>query len=250
MIQIDRLISEFKRIRELGYVQSHRRHNTGIGKTFEDYLGIDENNLKDPDFGGIEIKTQRQMAASKITLFTKCPSNPKGANAILKDTYGYPDRIFKDINVLHTSIFGDRFNCTQNKYGFKLKIEYEDKIVRFLVKHLSNNKIQETDIYWTFEDLQLCIDKKLNSLFVVFAEAKKINDIEHFHFTNAIIYHQFKFDKFLVLLNDGIVQFDIRIGAFKTKGRSSYGKPHDHGSGFRIHRDYIDSIYKQMHVID
>jgi hypothetical protein len=40
---------EFQRriaqIKGMGYVQSHRKGDTGVGKTLEDLLGITENNL-------------------------------------------------------------------------------------------------------------------------------------------------------------------------------------------------------------
>ena len=54
-------IENFKRVKDLGFVQSHRSHNTGIGKTLEDLMGIEENNLEEPDFGNIEIKSQRAL---------------------------------------------------------------------------------------------------------------------------------------------------------------------------------------------
>ena len=43
----------------MGYVVSLRNGNTGIGYTLETLLGLEENNLKTPDFGDIELKSQR-----------------------------------------------------------------------------------------------------------------------------------------------------------------------------------------------
>ena len=44
----DKVLQGFKKdflaIKEKGFVESHRKHNTGIGKTFEDLIGIVENN--------------------------------------------------------------------------------------------------------------------------------------------------------------------------------------------------------------
>lgn len=39
------IIDKFKEVKKLGFVPSHRKNNTGIGKTFEDYVGVVENNL-------------------------------------------------------------------------------------------------------------------------------------------------------------------------------------------------------------
>ena len=35
---------DFSAVKSKGFIESHRTHNTGIGKTFEDAIGIVENN--------------------------------------------------------------------------------------------------------------------------------------------------------------------------------------------------------------
>lgn len=52
---------------------------TGIGKTLEDLLDIQENNYQEPGFGEYELKASRSNSNSMLTLFTKSPL-PKGAN--------------------------------------------------------------------------------------------------------------------------------------------------------------------------
>ena len=82
MTNKQRIIEAFEKVKALGWVKSHRRNNTGIGKTFEDYIGVIENNLNEPDLFGFEIKSHREESTSYVTLFTKSPSYPtKGANA-------------------------------------------------------------------------------------------------------------------------------------------------------------------------
>lgn len=249
MIDKEKIIEEFKRINSLGFVKSRRKHNTGIGKTFEDYLGVDENNKKDPDFAGFEVKTQRQVSKSYITLFTKSPSFPKSANTILKETFGRPDKKLHDIKVLHTSIFGNKFNTYDEKYGFKLLVEKDKEKIYLITKFLDNGKVINSDIYWSFKDLRNSIDKKLRALFVVLAETKKINEIEFFHYTNAKVFLGFDFKSFVKAITDGNVMFDIRLGAYKTSGSKSYGKPHDHGSGFRVHREYLPNLFEEIFEI-
>ena len=36
---------DFLDVKSKGFVESHRKHNTGIGKTFEDLVGVEENNI-------------------------------------------------------------------------------------------------------------------------------------------------------------------------------------------------------------
>ena len=47
----------FKQIKEKGWIQSKRKGPTGIGYTFEELLGKQEDNMPIADFQGIEIKT-------------------------------------------------------------------------------------------------------------------------------------------------------------------------------------------------
>jgi len=250
MIDKNKIIKEFKRIKDLGYIKSRRSHNTGIGKTFEDYLGVDENNLKDPDFAGFEVKSQRQMTSSYLTLFTKSPSFPKGANAVLKESFGKPDAKFPDIKVLHTSIFGNRFNTYNNRYRFKLLVNDKAERIYFKAKSLKNDEIIKSSIYWTFEDLKACINQKLRALFVVIADSKTINRTEYFHYTCAKVYINLKFGNFIAAIKAGKLMFDIRIGAYKTLGRSNYGKPHDHGSGFRVRRGNLPELFEDDFEIE
>lgn len=41
-------------------------HDTGIGKTLEDYLGIRENNFPDPNGEKVELKSMRKNSNSMI----------------------------------------------------------------------------------------------------------------------------------------------------------------------------------------
>lgn len=63
MIDKVKIIKEFNRIKDLGFIKSNRSHNTGIGKTFEDHLGVIENNDRLPDFAGFEVKSQRALTS-------------------------------------------------------------------------------------------------------------------------------------------------------------------------------------------
>jgi hypothetical protein len=53
-------------INQMGYVVSLRNGNTGIGYTLETLLGLEENNLKTPDFGDVELKSQRNGVSNQL----------------------------------------------------------------------------------------------------------------------------------------------------------------------------------------
>lgn len=77
-------------IRDMGYIPTTRRGPTGIGHTFETYIGLDETNLQIPDIGGrIEIKTARRNSGSLITLFTFNHSVWRVKQKEVVQKYGY-----------------------------------------------------------------------------------------------------------------------------------------------------------------
>lgn len=243
------IIKEFKRVKKLGFVKSHRRNNTGIGKTFEDYIGVEENNIDEPDLVGFEIKAHREVAQSYITLFTKSPSFPKGANSFLKEKFGTPYDENPTLKKLHTSIFADRENTYAGKYAFKLINDRKKKCVFIAVYSLKNNKLLDSSCGYTYEDIQEVLKKKLKNLFYVSAETKvdkKGN--EYFYFSKADIYETPSFAKFLNMLDKGLIMFDIRIGSYQSG--TNYGKAHDHGSGFRILESNLCKLYSKYEKVE
>ena len=117
-------IEDFKKVRDLGFIPSRRSSSTGIGKTFEDFIGVAENNITEPDLHGFEIKSQRNLSSSYVTLFTKSPTMPKGANSYLRESYGsqdikYPDIVKEGWTVEETEKWA-------KEKGIVLKKEYQE----------------------------------------------------------------------------------------------------------------------------
>lgn len=244
---MNKIIEEFRRIKSLGFIQSTRKSNTGIGKTFEDNLGVSENNIKDPDFDNFEVKSQRFLSSSKITLFTKSPSYPTQANSYLREKYGKPDKFYPEILILHTSFFCTDYNSFLSKYGFKLDVNETNGNINIFVKDLISNIIIDDSIYYSYADI-VESTKKLHNLFVVTAKTQVIDQIEYFHYTNAKVFFGFNLNNFYQLVKNGSIQYDLRIGAYKS-GRN-FGKTHDHGSGFRISRNKMELLYDNVFEIE
>ena len=238
------IIKRFKAVKKLGYVKSRRRNNTGIGKTFEDFVGVEENNMVEPDLVGYEIKAHRELAQSYITLFTKSPSFPKGANAFLKEKFGTPYDENKDLKRLHTSIFANKPNNYADKYAFKLLNDKKKHCIFIAVYSLKNKRLLDCSCGYTYNDLEAILKKKLKNLFYVSAETKTDKkDVEYFYFNKADIYESPSFTKFLNMLDKGLIMFDIRIGSYQSG--KNYGKAHDHGSGFRILEKNLCKLYSK-----
>jgi hypothetical protein len=233
------IIDKFKKVKALGFISSHRESDTGIGKTFEDKVSVVENNQAEPDLAGFEIKTHREESNSYVTLFTKAPSFPKGANAYLNKNYGEPytePEKKVGLNKLHTSIYANDYNTFADKLSFKLINDRGQRIIRIGVYDLEHNLIDDS-VGYNYDVLEKTLKKKLHNLFYVSAETKNEGGTEYFYFNKAEIYTEPSFDKFLDLLDEGKIRFDIRIGSH------SNGKSHDHGSGFRMVEHNIKELY-------
>lgn len=241
---LELFINDFNRVRNLGFYPSQRSSSTGIGKTFEDLIGVVENNVAEADLHGFEIKSQRNLSGSYVTLFTKSPTMPKGANTYLRQNYGSFDNHYPDIKVLHTSMFCNKFNTHISGASFSLEIDYQDERL-YIISNFKNQI--DRSVYYSFEQLKRAI-KKIENLAFVEAETKIENGIEHFHFTNATIFSNFiSFENFLSLIEKGVIMYDVRIGAYKTGDKK--GKTHDHGSGFRIKKENMHLLYEKHKII-
>ena len=70
-MNIQEFIPRYKQIKSEGFIEITRNGDGKFGNTFEDLLGLEENNLKTPDIDGYELKVQDKETGSKQTLFNK-----------------------------------------------------------------------------------------------------------------------------------------------------------------------------------
>jgi hypothetical protein len=239
----DLMIQRFKAVQALGFIPSNRIHDTGIGKTFEDYVGVVENNSEQPDFAGFEIKAHREASNSYITLFTKAPEFPIKANAYLLERFGAASESNSNLKELHTSLFATRFNTYRGIYSFRLLNDKDAKQIRIGVYDIDSKGRIDCSVGYSYAQIEKKLHDKLKDLFYVSAERKMEDGIELFHFNKAEIYSNPSLNKFLSLLDRGLIMFDIRIGSYKSG--KSFGRPHDHGSGFRIKEEDIKLLFDQ-----
>jgi len=236
---VENFKKDFSLIKQKGFVESHRSHNTGIGKTFEDLIGVAENNRQHVDYmDEIEIKSSRDLSNSMVTLFTKSPSYPKDANTRLREQFGKDE---EGLKILHTTIPGNKFNTFLGKFGFKLEVNETDKRIYIIVKDLETDRIIDSSCYYSFEDLQQIIEEKCKNIAFITASNKTVNNKELFHFEKATLLTGLTFRKFLDAVKNGNILYDIRIGAYRSGANE--GKSHDHGSGFRIKKEQISQIF-------
>lgn len=215
----------YKEIVKMGWIYSHRKGDTGVGKTLEDLLGIKENNINGPDFGEWELKTHRLNSKSALTLFT-CSPKPRGTIAKLVTKFGYENS--EGELILCESLFADKFtNIKTTTHKLKITSLQEGTYIE------SENGI-EGDAYWPVPLLKKKFENKYskNKFIYVQADVDKTGSVEKFKFTSAYAVEGFDFEKFLNLMNKGKIFVDLRIDRY-SKGKNR-GKLHDHGTGFHI----------------
>jgi len=235
------LVDGIKDLKKQGFIKTHRAGDTGIGKTLEDLLGIDENNFAGPDGKDTELKAARKNSASMLTLFTKSPL-PLGINSKLRKEYGYPDDNFPEKLVLRTTIDSVDFNTIKGEKGFM--IESKQDRIEILLPRPPKKYPDMPNPYWMRQDLENSIKKKYKkSLLYVKADFRGSGEDEEFHFNEAYLLEGFDFNKFSKNLKDGILKVDIRLGLY------SDGRFHDHGTGIRIKPSLLEKCFSGRKVV-
>jgi hypothetical protein len=233
-------------IKAMGYVQSHRKGDTGIGKTLEDLLDITENNIAGPDFATYELKAGRKESVSMLTLFTKAPL-PASANKRLLEVFGYAQRKVprnhkqlslagKEVNESKIPVQDKELHVTvdalkPNSVGLKLGVR-ENKL------SIENDKCVEA--YWDNDTLKEAFEKKYHRLVYVLADHKIEGCKEYFWFNEGLLLDGFSFERFSELVVEGRLKVDIRIGHYPD------GRLHDHGTGFRVLPKYLPQCFKTI----
>ena len=85
---------------------------------------------------------------------------------------------------------------------------------------------------------------KLKNLFYVFADVQVVDGHEEFFYKKAEIYTNPDFNLFLNMLDAGEIMYDIRMGSY------SDGRPHDHGSAFRIKGNDVFKLYSTKEEVE
>lgn len=240
---MENLIKEYNKINKQQWIKSVRKGPTGVGATLENELGIIENREPNPDYNGFEIKSKRKKSDYYTTLFNL---TPKGNDELvirkIRDLYGYYDRSNK-YKVLNTNVYGNRVTASNGIYRFKLFVNYNLKIISLYI--YCNNILIDSNYYWDFDDIKNTLYRKCYKICFIEAETKIIHSEEYFKYNHLEIYILKSFEKFLELIDTGVVRIAFKIGVFKTGERM--GDIHDHGTGFEINKNDFEALYTKIY---
>ena len=221
------LVKKLLVIRTKGFVKTHRAHDTGIGKTIEDLLGIKENNLRLPDAGEIELKAKRIDSGSMLTVATKS-TLPNGANKVLFERYKYKDK--EGHWSLRSTVCGSR----KNPQGLRVVFQGD----KLFLKNPYN-----VTAYWPISIFDEILKSKSNKILLIFAEThgERKTMSEKFHYLEAYLLSGLSAKKFKNAIKKDSLKVDIRIGVYRS-GKLK-GRYHDHGTGFRINKKDFLKIF-------
>jgi MvaI/BcnI restriction endonuclease family len=227
-LTIEQIKKKLSAIKKLGYVKTLRNGPTGIGYTLETLLEIRENNISSPDFGEIELKTQRERHSGMTTLFTfnnkAWQMNP--LEAIRK--YGSLDKDGR-LGMYYT------MGMKPNSAGLFLTVNDTSIAVR----HIDGNVIA----IWQLSEIEKRFEAKVKNVLLVKAKVEERDGVEYFLFdrarllsggtTQAILKNQFENEQLLV---------DLRLHDKGTMARN-------HGTGFRVFENNLENLYEKIQEI-
>lgn len=222
-MDITELKDKLSEIHRKGYIVSLRRGSTGIGYTLETLLGLDENNLKTPDFGDVELKSHRNGVSSLVTMFTFNRGVWKIKPRELIEKYGYIDTNGRP------SLYCVA-NSKANNQG--LFVEVEQDVVKLY--HVDGCLVAE----WTGERLIDRFRSKMPALIFVNADTRMNSDRkEEFWYKEAYLLTDPDEDNFLDLIKKDIIIVDVRMHLRMNR------VVRNHGTGFRIDEKFLNLCF-------
>ncbi len=240
MNEVNILEKEFKRIKNMGWVQGVDEGKGSVGLTLERLLGKEKDTLELPDYLGIELKTHKKYRQFYTTLFNATPDvKDIFETKRIQDKYGYPDKILRNCKVFHGSINAIEKTRIGLWYEFQLEVNYAEKKVYLCIYF--NNKLIDKETFWTFDLLREKLERKLSILAFIEAEEKIIEGKTYFRYRTLQIYHLRSFLAFLKAMENGYIIVNFTIGVFRTGDRK--GQIHDHGVAFRIQKRNLSKLF-------
>jgi MvaI/BcnI restriction endonuclease family len=213
-MEVKTLQAKLEAIKNMGYVVSLRKGNTGIGYTLESILGIAENNIRLPDFGTIELKSKRKNVSTLVTMFTFNKAVWKIKQLDVIKNYGYRDTTGRQALYCFVS-------TKRNPQGLYLKTMETS----LQMCHNDGSLIAE----WQAENLEARFSDKMPALVLVQAETRINSDAkEEFFFNNAYLLSEPSGTKLLTMIAKNEILVDVRMHINKR------GSVRNHGTAFRI----------------
>lgn len=211
------LLTRFDEICAMGFVTSKRVGDTGLGYTFEELMGIEENNDQGADFRGIEIKCKlrrEKTSGGKINLFQLGPRWKLGHTNIERlRLIGQ-----KGVDGLHSCY--SQVTTTPNNRGLNLA----PKPTRD-VDLLWNGSHAGT---WLGLDLARRLKQKHSRAVFVKADRRRFGDVVKYHYNELVYCEHPDIDRFIAMIKSKSIVFEF------TMSERAGGVVRNHGYPWRL----------------
>ncbi len=240
--EIQKFIEKFNYIKQLGYIKSINDNNSGIGLTFEKMIGKTQDNFPLPDYKNmIEIKTKLAYSKMPIHLFSLSPDGIEFCETTrLLNKYGYHTLKYRNVKVLNSTVFANKKTKIGSEYYFSLKVDYLEGKIKLLVFDIKD-RIIDDNTFWTFDKIEIALNRKLKYMALIQAWSTKRNGINYYKYYKYNIYKLSNTFNFINLINQEIISITFSIDIFTNYKK--YGKIHDHGTTFDINKDYLEKLF-------
>lgn len=248
MKEYNDLIEKFKIIAKKRWIQSVNNDHGGVGNTFEKEIGKEKDSLYLPDYEGIELKCTTRFSKFPLYLFTVAfdgPTFPE-INRLI-ELYGYPDKDYNDQKVLFTKLSLLEKNAVNNSYKFQLYINKEEEKLYLKVFNMQNLLIEQKSFVYLMSIYNHLV-LKLSKMAVIYASKQRIDNKDYFRYYKLSIYELISFEKFISLLESGIIIVDL-IARINKSGEDK-GRHRNKNLVFSIKKDDLDVLFKKIYELN
>lgn len=200
----DELLSKFRGWSGQWF-ESEVTADTGIGRTIETMLGIEQNPGKTPDYKGIELKSHREKRSStKNVLFTQTPDWPlsklkSGREIVAKYGYDGGDGRLTYQNTVQCN--------TANSQGLGLNLNIPAEMLE--LQHYGQ-KTEDVAV-WTLLKLHNRLAEKHHETFWIAVDNEMHNGKEYFRYTTIEHTRNPILSQFDVLLDTAMITVDLLL---------------------------------------
>lgn len=259
------LLDRLQAILQGGWFDTRDQDADGkVGNTLEDLLGLEENNFSLPDIGEYELKTKRRKTGSLTSLFhfdpfprqnyPACSRRCSPVQGFLLPEFGWQHKKYENEKSFRVTLSGEDWQPR----GFRINVDRNDQriYIEFDKNQVNTNVLKAGDpikwkkslpselpvaLYWTFNDLEEKLYDKLTNMIFVYANSRGNGINEEFNYTEAEIWENINFNRFLHEVESGGVKidFDARTG-------------HNHGTKFRIDKSSasLEELYDYRYELN
>lgn len=233
------LLEKMKEISNLGFIQTKRKGDTGVGFTLETLLGISANNSRAPDYRGIEIKSKRYCSRKgrRSTIFSQVPNWDLSRLKSSRDLLSERGRFSKKKN--RVQLFHELSALKSNSFDMRLLV---DTTKDQLQQIYTAREPHILDVLWDFPLLKRRLSEKHSETFWVTAETKGKNGTETEEFWYNSVKHTGGIDlsAFPILLDLGVITLDYTIKATLNGGVK------DQGYLFKMNSTDLDLLFNHV----